>query len=109
MKNMEISLKPCPFCGGKARLKKHHKMQNTWYVQCHDCGIKTPLSIQLPYESWQDAKNYPVKLWNNRTQNALLQEIWEQIKNLPTISLNQNDCYKADVYKIINSYMEENQ
>ena len=59
-------LKPCPFCGGQARLKKHHKIKQTWYVQCHQCGVRTPYSTQLPYQKWTEARDWPVKLWNTR-------------------------------------------
>ena len=66
IRSEKLNLLPCPFCGGKARLKKHRKIENTWYVQCHDCGIRTPNSIQLPYEAWQDARDCPIVLWNRR-------------------------------------------
>ena len=66
----KILLKPCPFCGGEARLKKHQTLEQTWYVQCKNCGVRTINSVQAPYESWRDAMNYPVKLWNRRIEDA---------------------------------------
>ena len=62
----KISLKSCPFCGGEAKLRKHQKLKQTWYVQCNQCGIRTPNSVQLAYESWKTTMNYPVQLWNRR-------------------------------------------
>lgn len=64
------SLMPCPFCGGEARLKKHQKLQQTWYVQCNDCGIRTPNSTQAAYESWKAAMEAPVNQWNRRVKDS---------------------------------------
>lgn len=66
----KISLKPCPFCGGEARLKKHYRIEQTWYVQCNDCGVRTPNSVQVPYESWITAMNCPVRQWNKRVEDG---------------------------------------
>lgn len=66
IERQKISLKPCPFCGGEARLKKHQKLEQAWYVQCNKCGVRTPNSIQVPYQSWKDAMKYPVNQWNMR-------------------------------------------
>ncbi len=63
-------LKPCPFCGGEARLRKHQRLNQTWYVQCNQCGIRTPNSVQAAYESWKTTMNYPVQLWNRRIENG---------------------------------------
>jgi Lar family restriction alleviation protein len=63
-------LKPCPFCGGQARLKMHYKVKNSWYVQCNDCGVRTPYSTQAAYEPWTRARDYPVKLWNGRVEDG---------------------------------------
>ncbi len=70
IERQKISLKPCPFCGGEARLKKHQRLEQTWYVQCKDCGIRTANSVQPPYESWKTAMNYPVRLWNRRIEDG---------------------------------------
>ena len=42
---MTDELKPCPFCGGEAKLKhgyrrKGEKFGNKAYVQCKKCGCK---------------------------------------------------------------------
>lgn len=66
----KISLKPCPFCGGEAKLKKHMNLAQVWYVQCNQCGIRTPNSAQAAYESWKDTMNYPVQLWNRRVEDG---------------------------------------
>lgn len=39
----KTELKPCPFCGGKARLRKesHREYAATYSVTCQDCFVKT--------------------------------------------------------------------
>ena len=35
---MDINLKPCPFCGGQAKIFGYSHM---WYVKCPACGAST--------------------------------------------------------------------
>ena len=46
-------LKPCPFCGGKAKAYPHE-------VQCLNCGIGTPAY------NW---RSEGVRVWNRRIEN----------------------------------------
>ena len=62
-------LKPCPFCGGQARLKQHQKFQDSYYVQCHDCGVRTPYSMLYSNGNLETVKSYLTKQWNNRSGN----------------------------------------
>ena len=34
---MEVQLRPCPFCGGKARIKININAIPTKYVECENC------------------------------------------------------------------------
>ena len=64
--SIKLGVKPCPFCGSEARLKQHYKLKNVWYVQCTNCGIRTPNSVQYPYQAWQEVKYLAVLDWNTR-------------------------------------------
>ena len=56
-------LKPCPFCGGKAKLM-HYKVKNDdwWYVACSHCEIAMdPLMWNI-----NRTKEEAVGIWNRR-------------------------------------------
>lgn len=68
MSNKE--LKPCPFCGGAARLREYRTFDGLisgittrYYVKCEACRIEVPT---LGYESDSEA----VKAWNRRNKNT---------------------------------------
>lgn len=64
-------LKPCPFCGGEARLKHGFPSQQkpgkrTSFVQCKDCKAKTETIVQVAFMAWKDVDRYAVEAWNRR-------------------------------------------
>ena len=58
-----MELKPCPFCGGEARLAVHsYPAGDRYRVTCVDCGATTwPRMI---------APKIAEKAWNRRTADA---------------------------------------
>lgn len=67
----EIKLKPCPFCGGRAKLKHGYpyrqiKGMRQAVVQCKSCGCRTITYRQLPYQSWTEVDDEAVNAWNKR-------------------------------------------
>lgn len=56
-------LKPCPFCGGKAKMIEHdfHKLEATWGVRCVECGAQTNQFFTM--------RALATKAWNRRTQD----------------------------------------
>ena len=60
-----VELKPCPFCGCKARSKTHisgkWKKTNWFYVVCSACGSRTSIS---------DVKEEAEEAWNRRAEDG---------------------------------------
>lgn len=55
-----IHLKPCPFCGGQAEIRKSGKSQN--YIACEDCDSYS----QLVHAVKEDVERLLVEVWNKR-------------------------------------------
>lgn len=54
-------IKPCPFCGGKARIYKHYlRGTYTYSVRCQSCKAET----WLYYTDEKEA----VRVWNKRKE-----------------------------------------
>ena len=62
---MKIELKPCPFCGGEARLEYVLTGYRKYYVYCSnfDCGVRTKfVEVSGDYA----AKEKAATIWNRR-------------------------------------------
>ena len=51
------NLKPCPFCGGKAKTKK--ETLGTWKVRCTKCSAEVG-------RYWFKTEKFAVEAWNRR-------------------------------------------
>ena len=67
----EIKLKPCPFCGGEARLTQYYPGRN-YSVQCSVCG-----AITLHYTNAVDA----ARAWNRRVDNKPIRQSCKSCKH----------------------------
>lgn len=56
---MKTELKPCPFCGGEAKLMGLERFKE-YRVYCHDCGVRTDDFYP---------KHRAVEAWNRRCRN----------------------------------------
>ena len=55
----EIKLKPCPFCGGEARINKGHSRLAEWYtVSCSKCHVTQTVRYIKPEKA--------IEAWNTR-------------------------------------------
>lgn len=65
-----IELKPCPFCGGKAKMKHGYSGGDAgFYVSC-DCGVKTEVMACCYFPMDKAAK-----IWNSRAETIDPQEL----------------------------------
>lgn len=61
-------LKPCPFCGGKAKLAKQTVSMwflqfDSYYVVCNTCGARSRISVEVAEE-----KDKAIEAWNMRVE-----------------------------------------
>jgi Lar family restriction alleviation protein len=62
-------LKPCPFCGGGAVLRRGNKDKHGYFVVCHTCGAKTAF-FSDKYTSHVENKTQAIEAWNRRADNG---------------------------------------
>lgn len=53
----ETNLKPCPFCGGKARTQENNHYKDIWSVMCKNCFTESDR-----YHTEENA----IEAWNTR-------------------------------------------
>ena len=69
-------LKPCPFCGGDATLKKesvcigHGDNDTMFYVKCHTCGGRSNGFGSLNAESVEGRMTLAILFWEMRAEDG---------------------------------------
>ncbi len=60
----KIELKPCPFCGGKAKMVVYtnYNDYNDYVVNCTKCGASVPI--------WHETEKEAAQWWNRRDENG---------------------------------------
>lgn len=64
-------LKPCPFCGGEAKLKMEHKpgIGLTLWCECESCGAEaTGYCPQDNIDSFDKSRELALEKWNRRAE-----------------------------------------
>lgn len=63
-----IDLKPCPFCGGKAKIVTHffYNLMPTYGVECICCGAKS--------SQFNDTEERAAEKWNLRTRKRRVKD-----------------------------------
>lgn len=82
-----MELKPCPFCGGKAKIDQtgcevmatnRNSVSFDFTVRCRKCGATTPkaygyIAVNLGYggnlNPWHDDRPRAIEAWNRRADN----------------------------------------
>lgn len=64
----ERELLPCPFCGGRAVLRRGNRDKHGYYVVCHSCGGSTAFYSDR-FTSREDNKKHAIEAWNRRVDN----------------------------------------
>ena len=63
-------LKPCPFCGGEARVDRYNdeycRDYYLFFTRCQDCKVRTP-EIHSHIDDSSGAYERAIKVWNRRT------------------------------------------
>lgn len=57
-------LKPCPFCGGEAKLENESPARVS-FVKCKDCGART-YKYRIAFDHASDER--AIKAWNMRAE-----------------------------------------
>lgn len=62
-----IELKPCPFCGGTAKIRHDYDGNGYSYVECEKCHMKSTRFMRLFERSSDEAAK---AFWNRRVDNG---------------------------------------
>lgn len=89
----DTKLKPCPFCGGEAKLRKLNKDRG-YFVLCSKCGCRTPY-FKYRYAPIDDLREDAIDTWNTRKP---IDRIVEQLERLPN---READYYYASSNDVI--------
>ena len=97
MSNTE--LKPCPFCGGKAKTAYAINDYNRWGVYCKHCGC----SVEI--EDWkgvEDTEENAVEAWNRRAKMSkavLVMDMPERCHDCPFLD-GDDACLAMDTSSV---------
>lgn len=75
----DTKLKPCPFCGGEAKLRKLNKDRG-YFVLCSKCGCRTPY-FRYRYAPIDDLREDAIDTWNTRKPiDRIVEKLEEEIE-----------------------------
>ena len=66
--------KPCPFCGGKAKIDKIRHSggfgegYDNWLIKCEECPAKMEIAADNFYEREYYTEEEAIAMWNNRKE-----------------------------------------
>ena len=81
--NVEVTLLPCPFCGGEARLAGFDE----GYVECADCGATANMDGNF--------QGSPAEAWNTRAATASNAAMVAELVEHLDLLANREQQYRA--------------
>lgn len=69
-----VELKPCPFCGGRARVirlgHKNGTAFDDWGVECIKCGAMPKVITMYQFHDTETIERECARFWNRRAEPA---------------------------------------
>lgn len=78
----ETELKPCPFCGGEAKIQTVSIFHNSctagfgFVIQCRKCGVKYPETFTVGFELTEEGEVRQCKAYEGVIEQA--KELWNR-------------------------------
>ena len=93
------TVKPCPFCGGAAKLGSYAKPRDR--VECSECDAVGPVPRRQP----RPVMGYPIEdhieAWNNRPLGSLSSNRLREAYDVVSLATKQLDDILAEIGKVM--------
>ncbi len=89
-----LALKPCPFCGGEAEMRKAYGYIDGWCVRCSQCKMTTlPILIDQPRITYADGTDETTR-YTSEQAATIAAAAWNRRAN--NIDLDWKECVEVE-------------